>query len=84
MPVAAAGDAVVLRGVQARGVGDVQQRLVLLVQQAPHTQRLRHDIKFDLTTCPAQRRCVVQKVRYVTLALISSGKDSKPAPKMPK
>jgi len=54
MPVAAAGDAVVLRGVQARGVGDVQQRLVLLVQQAPHTQRLRHDMKFDLTHMPCK------------------------------
>jgi hypothetical protein len=48
MPKAAAGDAVVLRGIQARGVGDVQQRLVLLVQQAPHAQRLQRIWTSDL------------------------------------
>ena len=41
VPVSAGRDAVVVRGVQPSGVGHVQQRLVLLVQQAPHTQGLR-------------------------------------------
>ena len=40
VPVAAAGDALIGRRAQARRVGDVQQRLVLLIQEPPHAQRL--------------------------------------------